>query len=74
MISDILKGKEKSFPEYKKIKEVDKYEMNSFFENLSSTFNKEKKKLEKTYNISSEDTILKQMNPKNEICYKLMNK
>ena len=74
MISDILKGKELFFPEYKKIKEVDKYEMNSFFENLSSTFNKEKKKLEKTYNISSEDTILKHMNPKNEICYKLMNK
>ena len=74
MYFDILNGKKLDFPNSKEIKElVQRLDFDSFLDENNYNFYKSKKNLEDNINIFSEEDILRNINPKNEICYRLMN-
>ena len=74
-IEDILKDKPMIFPISKDMQEkMAKSDFNSFIKDFESDFVKRKNELERKYCIYSEEDIIKQLNPLNEICFKIMNK
>ena len=73
-IDDILNDKV-IFPISDKVlRKIEESDFNSFIKNKTSELKIRKRKLETDYCIYSEEDIVKQLNPSNEICFKIMNK
>ena len=73
-IDDILNDKV-IFPISDKVlRKIEESDFNSFIKNKTSELKFRKRKLETDYCIYSEEDIVKQLNPSNEICFKIMNK
>ena len=73
-IDDILNDKV-IFPISDKVlRKIEESDFNSFIKNKTSELKIRKRKLETDYCIYSEEDIVKQLNPSNEICFILMNK
>lgn len=74
-IEDILKDKPIVFPLSNEMKrKMEELDFNSFMIDIGAMLDEKKIELERNYYIYSEEDILKQLNPLNEICFKIMNK
>ena len=74
-VEDILKDKPIVFPLSNEMqRKMEELDFNSFMIDIGAMFDEKKLELERNYCIYSEEDILKQLNPLNEICFKIMNK
>ena len=74
-LSEIIKGKTLDFPISKEMKaQLEELNFDSVFSNYCSEFRLRKQFLEKQFNIYSLEDIYKQLNPKNDINFQIMNK
>ena len=75
LFNDIMEGKSIIFPISEEIqKKLEGLNFDLILKDKISEFNKRKKFIEGKYNIYSVDDIIKQLNPGNNICFKIMNK
>ena len=75
LFNDIMEGKSIIFPISEEMqKKLEGLNFDLILKDKISEFNKRKKFIEGKYNIYSVDDIIKQLNPGNNICFKIMNK
>ena len=75
LFNDIMKGKSIVFPLSEEMqKKLEEMNYDLLLKDRISEFNKRKKSIEGKCNIYSVEDIIKQLNPNNNICFKIMNK
>ena len=73
LLNDIIQGQSLNFKISEDfIKKIKNYDFNIFVNNVNNKLNIRKKELEQIENIYSEEDIIKQLNPSNEICFNIM--
>ena len=75
LFNDIMKGKSLVFPLSEEMqKKLEEMNYDLLLKDKISEFDKRKKSIEGKCNIYSVEDIIKQLNPNNNICFKIMNK